>query len=435
MSESIPAAGRTFTVATDEAVADLIRHARDRILFIGPGITEPVAKALVEKLTDERLSITVILDSDPEVYRLGFGTPEGLATLKTEFDAKQFGLRCQPGIRIGVLVADDKTLIYSPVAQLVEAGSTVVSKPNALFLEGAAATKLSEAAGATQDTRPLDGEIGKKALTPKDVEAIKKNVDANPPEPFDLTRKAYVYSSRLQYVEFTVEKYQLTRQTVPIPAYLMGLGGEMQDRWRNSLNVLNMKATAVKFEIVGPGRDGKAIEDVSVDQKFLDAERKRIEQEFLIPVLGFGNVMFKNQQKQFEAATASFNNLLTCYSERLKEQIKESLDALVAEVVKRLLPSVKANIPAEYRRFSTPTDADIETLLQQDIEKAITIKTLIQAPRIKKVFKDIAYQSVKSDDFRKRLHDALTKAKIPPSIMADIFRESNAALEKGGKLF
>lgn len=421
--------GRTFTVASDGALSELIQHASERILFIAPGISEPVAKALVERLSDPCLSITVILDSDPEVYRLGFGTPEGLAALKTAFDANQFGLRCQPGIRIGVLVADDKTMIYSPVPQLVEAGSTSQSKPNALFLEGSAATTLSEAAGATDNTKPSDGEIGKQALTPQDVAAIKKNVDENPPEPFDLTQKARVYSSRLQYVEFTVEKYQLTRQTVPIPAYLMGLAGEMQDRWRNSLSVLDMKATAVTLDYVG--RDGK---EICIDQNFLDSERKRIEQRFLIPVLGFGAVMFKNQQQQFEAATKSFNALLTWYFEQLKKQIDTSLDGLVTSVVTRLLPSVKANIPDEYKRFSTPTENDLAELLTQDIKQAITLKTLIQEPRIKTVFKDIAYQSVKSNDFQERLQKALTKAKVPQSTIADIFRLSNAALEKGGSL-
>ncbi len=207
---------RTFTVATDDSLSELIFNARDRILFIAPGITEPVAVALAARLSDPKISITVILDSDPEVYRLGFGTPEGLTILKEQLGVNQIGLRCQPGIRIGVLVADDKTMIYSPIPQLIEAGSTSATKPNALFLGGNTATKLSEAAGATENTLPSDSEIGKKALTLQDVEAIKKNIDENPPEPFDLTQKARVFSSRLQYVEFTVEKYQLTRQTVPI---------------------------------------------------------------------------------------------------------------------------------------------------------------------------------------------------------------------------
>lgn len=432
MSETQSGSDRTFTVATDEAMSELIREARDRIVFISPGITEPVASALVARLDDPRLSITVILDSDPEVYRLGFGTPEGLAALKTQFDANQFGLRCQPGIRIGVLVADDKTLIYSPTPQLVEAGSTSATKPNALFLEGATATKLSEAAGATQNTRPSDGEIGKRALTPQDVEAIKKNIDENPPEPFDLTQKARVYSSRLQYVEFTVEKYQLTRQTVPIPAYLMGLAGDMQDRWRNNLRVMDMESTAVKLEI--PDAKGSK-QEISVDQKYLDTERKKIERKFLIPVLGFGSVMFKNQQQEFEAATDAFNELLTRYFKKLGEQLGESLLDLVFSVVERLLPSVKANPPEQYKRFGTPTDTDLAALLQRDIEEAISIKTLLKEPKLKKVYKDIAYQSVKSDDFQQRLHDALIRARVPPSTIDDVFRESTAVLEKGGKLF
>ncbi|MEQ1741083.1 MAG: hypothetical protein ABL869_01055 [Candidatus Nitrotoga sp.] len=431
MNEQAATPDRTFTVATDDSLSALIFNARDRILFIAPGITEPVAVALAARLTDPKISITVILDNDPEVYRLGFGTADGLATLKVHCDKTQLGLRCQPGIRIGVLVADDKTMIYSPVPQLIEAGSTSVTKPNALFFEGQTATTLSEAAGAAENTLPSDGEIGGNALTPQDVEVIKKSLDENPAEPFDLTQKARVFSSRLQYVEFTVEKYQLTRQTVPIPAYLMGLAGDMQNRWHNSLSVINMEATAVKFEFAD---DKGRVQEISVDQKFLDAERKRIEQKFLIPVLGFGSVMFKNHQNDFERASESFKHLLAWYFDKLKEQIGKSLKGFVASVVTQLCPSVKANIPEQYKRYSNPTEADIEEYLQRDIEEAITVKTLIQEPKIKKVFKDIAYQSVRSNEFQDRLHKALTKAKVPQRIIADVFRESGAALELGGKL-
>ncbi len=425
MSEPKQISDRTFTVASDDVMSDMINRARERILFIAPAITEPVAISLVTKMY-AGLDVTVILDSDPEVYRLGYGTPDGLNTLKDYCDKNGISLRCQPGIRIGVLVVDDKTMIYSPAPQLIEAGSTVVTKPNALFIVGSTAALISKAAGASQDSLPLDGEIGTAALTPKDVEAIKKNIEENPPEPFDLTQKARVYSSRLQYVEFTVEKYQLTRQTVPIPAYLMGLAGDMQDRWHNSLRVMDMEATAVTLEFAG--------KEICVDQKFLDAERKKIEHKFLIPVLGFGSVMFKNQQKDFEVATNSFNDLLTLYFEKLKEQIDKSLKVLVDSVATSLLPSVMANTPEEYKRHGKPTDADLAELLHRDIEEAITLKTLIQEPRIKKVYKDIAYQSVKSNDFQERLRKSLTRAKVPPSTIADVFRESNAALEKGGKL-
>jgi hypothetical protein len=423
--------GRIFSVATDDTLCALIRQARDKLVLIAPGITRPVALALGDRLTDTRLAVTVILDNDPEVYRLGFGTPEGLAALKEQLDANHLELRCQPGIRIGVLVADDKTLIFSPTPQLLEAGSTSPSKPNAVFLEGAVAKTLSEAAGASENTMPSNSEIGQRALTPKDVEAIKKNVMENPPAPFDLTQKARVFSSRLQYVEFTVEKYQLTRQTVPIPAYLMGLAGDMQDRWHNNLRVMDVQATTVKLNLI----DAKGnMREVSVGQKYLDDERKKIEKKFLIPVVGFGSVMFKNKQKDFESATEGFCELLTQYFEKLEEQVSESLYEVVLSVVKRLLPSVKANPPEQYKRFGDPSDADLEEFLVQDISDAISVKTLLKEPKMKRVYKEVAYQSVQSDDFQKNLRGALKRAMVPASSIDDMFRVSTAVLEKGGSL-
>lgn len=423
---------RTFTVATDDSLSELIFNARDRILYVAPGITEPVAIALVSKLADSRLTITVIIDNDPEVYRLGYGTPEGLAMLKTQLDKHQFGLRCQPGIRIGVLVVDDKTIIYAPAPQLIEAGSSSTSKPNALFFEDSISNILLDSAGASENTLQSDGEIGTQALTPKDVDAIKKNVDENPPEPFDLTQKARVFSSRLQYVEFKVEEYRLTTHTVAIPAYLMGLAGDMQNQWRNSLKIMTMESTAVKLKIdVGQGK----MEEISVNQKYLDSERKKIEDKFLIPIQGFGSVMFKNKQKEFETEVADFDTLLILYFETLSEQLSKQLDGLVKSVVNRLLPSVIANPPEKYKRHGMPTESDISELLERDIMDAVSIKTLLKKHRIKKIYKDIAYQSVKSNEFGQQLHKALTKADVLPSIMSDIFRESNAALGKNGCSF
>jgi hypothetical protein len=423
--------GRIFSVATDDTLCALIRQARDKLVLIAPGITRPVALALGDRLTDSRLAVTVILDNDPEVYRLGFGTPEGLAALKEQLDANHLELRCQPGIRIGVLVADDKTLIFSPTPQLLEAGSTSPSKPNAVFLEGSIAKTLSEAAGASENTRPSDSEIGQRALTPQDVEAIKKNVMENPPAPFDLTQKARVFSSRLQYVEFTVEKYQLTRQTVPIPAYLMGLAGDMQDRWHNNLRVMDMQSTTVNLNIMDATGNTK---EVSVGQKYLDDERKKIEKKFLIPVVGFGSVMFKNKQKCFESATDDFCELLNRYFERLEQQLDDSLWKVVLSVVERLLPSVKANPPEQYKRHGDPSGADLEEFLQKDIADAISVKRLLKEPKIKRIYKEIAYQSVMSDDFQKHLRAAFRRAMVPASSIEDMFRVSTAVLEKGGSL-
>jgi hypothetical protein len=88
------------------------------------------------------------LDHDPEVYRLGFGTEAALDRLRSAAEQNLFDLRVQYGVRIGVVIADDLTMIFAPVPLLIEAGSTSVEKPNAIIFSRGEADRLAEAAGA-----------------------------------------------------------------------------------------------------------------------------------------------------------------------------------------------------------------------------------------------------------------------------------------------
>ncbi len=111
---------RTFAVASDDALVRLITTARNRLVIIAPALTKPVAYA--RRLADlGQLGITVILDADPEVYRLGFGDQEALEAIRKASAENLFDLREQPGVRIGVVISDDTTMVYSPVSRNVEA--------------------------------------------------------------------------------------------------------------------------------------------------------------------------------------------------------------------------------------------------------------------------------------------------------------------------
>ena len=133
--------GRTFAVASDEALVGLISRARNRLVVIAPALTQAVANALSRRFDDlGQLDVTVILDSDPEVYRLGFGDQAALETIRAASAKNLFDLREQAGVRIGVVISDDTTMVYSPVSKNIEAGSTSVEKPNAIVLSGSAAT-------------------------------------------------------------------------------------------------------------------------------------------------------------------------------------------------------------------------------------------------------------------------------------------------------
>lgn len=67
--------GRTFAVASDEALVGLISRARRRVVVIAPALTKAVADALALRFDDlGQIDVTVILDSDPGSIASGLAT-------------------------------------------------------------------------------------------------------------------------------------------------------------------------------------------------------------------------------------------------------------------------------------------------------------------------------------------------------------------------
>ena len=175
---------RTFTTATDDSLITLIEGARDRLAIIAPGLTTPVARALAARMKElPTLSLTVVLDADAEVYRMDYGDAEALEIIRETSLNEMFDLREQTGVRIGVNISDDRTMVYAPVSRNVEAGSTTEEKPNAIMLDGGTTEKLAEASGAAEG----EMEVGVTGMEPGRVAQMEEDLKANPPIPFDLT--------------------------------------------------------------------------------------------------------------------------------------------------------------------------------------------------------------------------------------------------------
>ena len=202
---------RTFITASDDSLINLIQSARTRLAVIAPAITTPVAQALAARMADlPALSLTVILDADAEVYRMGYGDAEALEIIrKASFEA-MFDLREQPGVRIGVIISDERTMVYAPVSRNIEAGSTTDEKPNAIMLDGAATENLAVAAGASEG----ESEIGVMGMEPERVVQMQADLAVNPPKPFDLTRRLTVFTSAVEFVDLKVSNYKLSKRRV-----------------------------------------------------------------------------------------------------------------------------------------------------------------------------------------------------------------------------
>lgn len=113
---------KTFCAVGDPTLIQLISCAQDRIVFVAPGLTLAVADALGRRFDEiDGMDITVVLDADEDVCRIGYGEVAALQRLHALAQKKGFWLKSQPGLRVGVLLADKQTLVWSPTPCSVEA--------------------------------------------------------------------------------------------------------------------------------------------------------------------------------------------------------------------------------------------------------------------------------------------------------------------------
>ena len=112
MGEVVTMDDKAFQTVTDDTLIELIEGANERLVFVAPGVRVKVARALVaaaERLRDKG-AVNYILDVDAEVCRLGFGELDGLKLLQGVPGMNGGVLNAQPGVRIGIVIADDDTL-------------------------------------------------------------------------------------------------------------------------------------------------------------------------------------------------------------------------------------------------------------------------------------------------------------------------------------
>ena len=127
-----------FEALNSERIAAEIRTAEYSVCYAAPGILNLAAEALVdiaEKIGAEL--ITVCLDFDERVLRMGYGHLEAVQLLR---DAG-IEVRSTPGLRIGLVIVDGEGFIFAPPALLLEGEAQESLAPNAVRLSRDQATE------------------------------------------------------------------------------------------------------------------------------------------------------------------------------------------------------------------------------------------------------------------------------------------------------
>jgi hypothetical protein len=409
----------TFCAVDDAALAGLIRQAKSRVVYIAPGLFAPVADALCQRFDEVTgLDVTVLLDADEDVCRIGFGDGEALLKVHGHASKRGFYVRAQAGLRVGVLLVDDKTLIWSPTPRSVEAapdsaGSLLPGNiaPNGLWLGAHPGRQIAEAVCAEgTETDPARAEIGQQAVRPAKVAAVTEALRNNPPIPVDLARITRVFSTKLQFVELKVMRAQLSQQKITLSS--AQLNADANDHLRSLLDSrlrafadLKDREVPVPMYVQGEpvfGKEGRPIME-QVTEATLVRERHAIEADYLYDVTGFGRVIERARRLEFEARVDAYRNRLLAHSEGMRKTLAQEADVIIQDAVALIAKRVASSATAAPLR-----DIDCAKLADE-LRKNLT-RAEHELPTVSLVFKEVTYEQTQSGDFNGRLIRALPPA-------------------------
>ena len=434
--------GSLFAVANDQSLCAAIYASRQRLVYIAPGISEPVAEAIDELLRrTEAPAVTVIIDTDPEVCRLGYGTESGLKRLQVLAEQRHLPIRFQPGVRIGVLMCDEQMWVYTPTPLLIEAGSERIEQPNAMVLNAPAALSAVARAcaaegGAAEDARlPAQAEIGRQAATPQAIANTLQDLQRQPAKPFDLARIERVYTSKLQYVELEVTGYRLASRRVQVPNdLLVGNDKMLESRLRNSFALLEGKESLVVQIADADPKTGEARVDaagkpllVDYSEQQIEVERKALLKDFLTPITGHGQLISKARREAFDIRIKWFKSRIEAYKTAVENKLTEAVNKSVDDLTQALLPTVMKSPPDRLlkRVLSQHASAEeVSAALKAELHEAFNTGERFFQPSVKVVFKDLTYETIQDESFREQVAAAFR------GITAnDLFTEHDAAPE------
>lgn len=377
-------------------LAHEIALAEESACYVAPGILpEPASAlaALAQRIGPQQ--ITVSLDFDERVMRMGFGTLDAVKTLR----AAGIDVRSTPGLRTALIVIDDAGYIFTPTALYLEADERPEMAPNAMRLSRDQVTealaRLSSAAKAIAITlakteeereriRERAVEVPSERLQDSDFKAVEHKLVEAPPVSFDVARQVRVFDAYFQYVELSLTGAAIQRHRLAIPPSIQKLGGSSDLEGR-------LKTT---FDLIEKGGrlSSKALEHI------LNEIRKNF-----TPSLGksHGRVVRKAAKPYLEERLTEFRDKLKAHQENVEEELQSQLDESRKQIVDYYVPVVVANPPDAMRgQFLKFEESEAAAWLKRELDRVFPrAKALVQKMQLEVRYKDVTFETLQRDDF------------------------------------
>ncbi|MBI1919686.1 MAG: hypothetical protein HYS23_01255 [Geobacter sp.] len=400
-----------ITTVDDAYLCQIIGSVERRLVFMTPGMSDQVAEAVCNKWLElPSEAVNIIVDVDPEVCRMGFGTIGALKKLNDQAKKVDSAIHEQAGVRIALLIADDVTLFYAPTPLLIETGSDTQVRPNAVKLN-LVPTDIAKDMGLTETGGVAA--VGTNSISPQKILETTNDLVRNPPMKFDIARKVRVFNSQIEFVEFELRGHQIGKRKVNIPSDLLGLAKD--DKTKKLLHS--------SFQLIDD-------EDAKISGKEITDEKEKIARDFLINLPNFGNVILRSKKEEFETAVETLRKQIEAFQKELEAKLQQAIDKNRASLVNALAPAVIAQTPDRWQKFlpTNPSEDDIRQVLDCELaEQFGSAEANLKKIDISLIFKGVTYETLNDPEFVK-----IVKKKMP---ILRLYEEYDAAKEAQQRLF
>jgi len=408
-----------FTSIQDDDLVRSIDKASRRLVYMAPGVSKAIADAIKAQLQGQRLKqIAIIVDGDEECCRLGYCDAGALDGLNTAAQLYNIALRRHAGLRLGLLMADDEVLIWTPTPLMFEAPRSK-SEPNGLMLTPQTLQDLPQALGVDLKSPPEQIEVGTVPVVKEELAKIVEAIKAAPPAPFDLSRLSRVFSAKFQFIETELRGAELTKRKMRLDSLIINSDApeELRPLLKTTIQPFNTdtdKTVDVPVLINGEQVYRQSGEKMTrpTTQAEIRGYWNELTQKFIITLPGFGKLIRHTDKAKFEAGKTDFEIVLTAWVKGFREAVKGDHEKRVT----RLVDLIEQRMAKEAVNEQLKRDA-IEKLVRNGLDNLRVIE-----PSVKVIYKNITVESTRDKEFL----DVLRKA-VPQKELANWFHIFEAA--------
>jgi hypothetical protein len=304
-----------------------------------------------------------------------------------------------PGLRIGLVLIDQRGFIFTPTALYLEADHRLAEAPNAMRLSRDQATeavaRLSPAAKSiaiafakTDEERQRISqhaiEVPSQPITAPQFAIVRERLNEAPPAQFDIARQVRVFSAYLQYVELKLSGAAIQRHRLAIPPSIQKLGSsaDLEGRLRTTFELIEKRG--------------------SLSSKALEDALNEIRKNFTRPLgKDHGRVTLKASKPHLKNRLETFRNELKTHQEKIEKELQGHLNDSRKQIVDYYLPQVIANPPdALLGQVLRVSEDNARAWLDREVNRVFPLaEVLIQKMQLEERYKDVTFETLNQKDF------------------------------------